>query len=104
MIRRHKKFGLFFFVVAVVLGLATAAGSFQGSPAHAQTVTTPSITIATDQASVYEGGLAVFRLTLHGGQSGPIDRPGEDLGAQPNVTILSRYMTSISAAAPDSIR
>ena len=72
-IRRHKKFGLFFFVVAVVLGLATAAGSFQGSPAHAQTVATPTIAIATDQATVYEGGLAVFRLTLHGGQSGPID-------------------------------
>ena len=74
MIRRRSKFGLFYFVAAaVVLGLATAIGSFQGSPAHAQTVTTPTVAIATDQATVYEGGLAVFRLTLHGGQSGPID-------------------------------
>ena len=73
MIRLHKKFGLFFFVLAVVLGAAMAIGAFQGSPARAQTVTTPTITIATDQATVYEGGLAVFRLTLHGGQSGPID-------------------------------
>ena len=72
MIRLNKNFGLFLFVVAVVLGLTMAADALQPLPAHAQTPNSPTITIATDQASVYEGGLAVFRLTLHGGQSGPI--------------------------------
>ena len=72
MIRYHKAIRLLFLAAAVVLGLTTAADAFQPLPAHAQTPNSPTITIATDQASVYEGGLAVFRLTRYGGQSGPI--------------------------------
>ena len=63
---------LLLLAVAVALGLTMAADAFQPLPAHAQATNTPTITIATDQASVYEGGLAVFRLTRYGGQSGPI--------------------------------
>ena len=72
MIRYHKAIRLLFLAAAVVLGLTMAADAFQPLPAHAQTPNSPTITIATDQASVYEGGLAVFRLTRYGGQSGPI--------------------------------
>ena len=61
-----------FLMLALALGLAAAAGLFQLLPAHAQTTNTPTITIATDQASVYEGGLAVFTLTRHGGNRRPI--------------------------------
>ena len=56
---------------AVVLGLTMAIDAFQPLPAHAQTTNTPTITIATDQASVYEGGLAVFRLTRYGARAAP---------------------------------
>ena len=72
MIRHHTATRLLLLAVAVVLGLTIAADAFQPPPAHAQATNTPTITIATDQASVYEGGLAVFRLTRYGGQSGPI--------------------------------
>ena len=67
MIRRHKKFGLFFFVVAVVLGLATAAGSFQGSPAHAQVNRNGTVSLTAAQTEVYEGGAVVVTLTRSGG-------------------------------------
>ena len=72
MIRYHTATRLLLLAVAVVLGLTMAADAFQPLPTHAQATNTPTITIATDQASVYEGGLAVFRLTRYGGQSGPI--------------------------------
>ena len=72
MIRHHTATRLLLLAVAVVLGLTMAANAFQPLPTHAQATNTPTITIATDQASVYEGGLAVFRLTRYGGQSGPI--------------------------------
>ena len=71
MIRYHTATRLLLLAVAVVLGLTMAADAFQPPPAHAQ-ANNPTITIATDQASAYEGGLAVFRLTRYGGQSGPI--------------------------------
>ena len=61
-----------FLMLTLALGLAAAAGLFQLLPAHAQTTNTPTVTIATDQASVYEGGLAVFTLTRHGGNRRPI--------------------------------
>ena len=72
MIRHHTATRLLLLAVAVVLGLTMAANAFQPLQTHAQATNTPTITIATDQASVYEGGLAVFRLTRYGGQSGPI--------------------------------
>ena len=72
MIRYRKEIGLLLLAAAVVLGLTTAIDAFQPLLAHAQTPNTPTITIATDQASVYKGGLAVFRLTRYGGQGGPI--------------------------------
>ena len=72
LIRYHKAIRLLFLAAAVVLGLTTAADALQPLPAHGQTPNSPTITIATDQASAYEGGLAVFRLTRYGGQSGPI--------------------------------
>ena len=52
--RRSKKFGLFFFVVAVVLGLATATGAFQGSPAHAQPVASLGVTISETSLEIEE--------------------------------------------------
>ena len=72
MIRYHTATRLLLLAVAVVLGLTMAADAFQPLPANARATNTPTITIATDQASVYEGGLAVFRLTRYGGQGGPI--------------------------------
>ena len=72
LIRYHRAIRLLFLAAAVVLGLTTAAAAVQPLPAHGQTPNSPTITIATDQASVYEGGLAVFRLTRYGGQSSPI--------------------------------
>ena len=72
MISFQKAIRLLLLATAVVLGLTMAADALQPLPAHAQTTNTPTITIATDQASVYEGGLAVFRLTRYGGQGGPI--------------------------------
>ena len=72
MIRYRKEIGLLLLAAAVVLGLTMAADAFQPPPAHAQATNTPTITIATDQASVYKGGLAVFRLTRYGGRAGPI--------------------------------
>ena len=72
MIRHHIATRLLLLAVAVVWGLTMAADAFQPPPVHAQATNTPTITIATDQASVYKGGLAVFRLTRYGGQGGPI--------------------------------
>ena len=72
MIRYHTATRLLLLAVAVVLGLTMATDASQPPPTHAQATNTPTITIATDQASVYEGGLAVFRLTRYGGQGGPI--------------------------------
>ena len=72
MISFQKAIKLLLLAAAVVLGLTMAIDAFQPLPAHAQATNTPTITIATDQASVYEGGLAVFRLTRYGGQSSPI--------------------------------
>ena len=72
MISFQKAIRLLLLAAAVVLGLITAADALQPLPAHGQTPNSPTITIATDQASVYEGGLAVFRLTRYGGQSSPI--------------------------------
>ena len=54
MIRRRSKFGLFYFVVAVVLGLVIAAGAFQGSPAHAQTAASPGVTISETSLQIEE--------------------------------------------------
>ncbi len=72
MIRYHTATRLLLLAVAVVLGLTLAIDVFPPLPTHAQATNTSTITIATDQASVYKGGLAVFRLTRYGGQSGPI--------------------------------
>ena len=72
MILHHIATRLLLLAVAVVWGLTMAADAFQPPPVHAQATNTPTITIATDQASVYKGGLAVFRLTRYGGQGGPI--------------------------------
>ena len=72
MIRYHTATRLLLLAVAVVLGLTLAIDVFPPLPTHAQATNTPTITLATDQASVYKGGLAVFRLTRYGGQSGPI--------------------------------
>ena len=70
MIRRHKEFGLFFLVVAVVLGLATAIGAFQGSPAHAQEKHNGTVSLSTDQTEVYEGAEVVVTLNRNGGPMG----------------------------------
>ena len=64
MIRRHKKFGLFFFVAAVVLGLAMAAGAFQGSPAHAQPVASPGVTISETSLEIEEENTALYTVVL----------------------------------------
>ena len=70
MIRRRTEFGLFFLVVAVVLGLATAIGAFQGSPAHAQGNHNGTVRLTTTQTEVYEGAAALFTLTRSGGPVG----------------------------------
>ena len=59
--------------IALALGLAAlaislAAALFLPDPARAQTDTS-TITISTSQTSVYEGGLATFKLTRHGGRT-----------------------------------
>ena len=70
MIRRRTEFGLFFLVVAVVLGLATAIGAFQGSPAHAQEKHNGTVSLSTDQTEVYEGAAVVVTLNRNGGPMG----------------------------------
>ncbi len=64
MIRRRSKFGLFYFVVAVVLGLAIAAGAFQGSPAHAQTAASPGVTISETSLEIEEQNTAIYTVVL----------------------------------------
>ena len=65
MIRRRSEFGLFFFVVAaVVLGLATAAGAFQGSPAHGQTAASPGVTISETSLEIEEEDTALYSVVL----------------------------------------
>ena len=73
MIRRRSAFGLFFIAVAVVLGLAMVVGAFQILPALAQTVPTPTVTIATDQSVVHEGGEASFTLNVRRWAESPLD-------------------------------
>ena len=70
MIRRRSKFGIFFFVVAVVLGLVTAIGAFQGSPAHAQEKHNGTVSLTAAQIEVYEGAAVLLTLTRSGGPMG----------------------------------
>ena len=53
------------------LAISLAAALFLPDPARAQTDTS-TITISTSQTSVYEGGLATFNLTRHGGRVLPL--------------------------------
>ena len=62
--RRSKKFGLFFFVAAVVLGLVMAAGDFQGSPVHAQPVASPGVTISETSLEIEEENTALYTVVL----------------------------------------
>ena len=64
MIRRHSEFGLFFIAVALVLGLVTATGAFQGSPVHAQTVASPGVTISEISLEIEEGKTAIYTVVL----------------------------------------
>ena len=55
-------------LVLAVLAVSLAMAMFLPYPAGAQTDTS-TITISTPQTSVYEGGLATFTLTRHGGRT-----------------------------------
>ena len=61
-------------LVLAVLAVSLAMALFLPGPAGAQT-DTPTITISTSQTSVYEGGLATFNLTRHGGHLDPLTVP-----------------------------
>ena len=52
---------------AAALALAALFLVASGTPAHAQTINTSTITVTADQTSVYEGGLATFTLGRIGG-------------------------------------
>ena len=56
----------------LALLLAGALPLFPAGPAHAQGTGAPTVTITTDQASVYEGGLALFTLTRQGDDANPL--------------------------------
>ena len=69
---RYRKAGrLFLLTAGLALALAVAIPVLYPPPAHSQ-ANTSAITIAADQVSVYEGGLATFTLTRHGGHVNPI--------------------------------
>ena len=53
-----------FLAVAVVLGLAMAVGAFQGSPAHAQTVASPGVTISETSLDIEEGKSYTYNVVL----------------------------------------
>ena len=61
---RHKATRLLFLAAAVVLGLAMAAGAFQGSPAHAQTVASPGVTISETSLEIEEENTALYTVVL----------------------------------------
>ena len=91
MIRRHKEFGLFSFVVAaVVLSLATTTGAFQGSPAHAQTVTSADVTISETSLDIDEGALDTYTVVLD-------TQPAED------VTVVIEPSSAELTADPRSL-
>ena len=54
-------------LAAVAAGVVFLLSTFQPSTARAQGASTSSVAITTSQASVYEGGLAVFQLIRTGG-------------------------------------
>ena len=61
---RHKATRLLFLAAAVVLGLVMAAGAFQGSPAHAQPVASPGVTISETSLEIEEENTALYTVVL----------------------------------------
>ena len=61
---RHKATRLLFLAAAVVLGLAMAAGAFQGSPVHAQPVASPGVTISETSLEIEEENTALYTVVL----------------------------------------
>ena len=61
---RHKATRLLFLAAAVVLGLAMAAGDFQGSPVHAQPVASPGVTISETSLEIEEENTALYTVVL----------------------------------------
>ena len=98
------------YIGAAALGLAAMFLVASGTPAHAQTISTSTVTIAADQTSVYEGGLATFTLSRIGGN---LNRklsvqvktwePAFD-HAQGNLTDLVHEVTFPRAAATVSLK
>ena len=64
MMLRHKATRLLFLAAAVVLGLVMAAGAFQGSPAHAQPVASPGVTISETSLEIEEENTALYTVVL----------------------------------------
>ena len=83
MIRRRSKFGLFYFAVAVVLGLVIAAGAFQGSPAHAQTAASPGVTISETSLQIEEGKSYTYSVVL---DTEPASYVGVSIGGRRGLT------------------
>ncbi|MCY4530593.1 MAG: hypothetical protein OXD46_16395, partial [Chloroflexi bacterium] len=95
---------------AAALGLAALFLVASGTPAHAQTISTSTITITADQTSVYEGGLATFTLGRIGGNLNrklPVQvktwEPAFD-HAQGNLTELVHEVTFPRAATTVSLK
>ena len=95
---------------AAALGLAALFLVASGTPAHAQTISTSTITITADQTSVYEGGLATFTLGRIGGDLSQALRvqvktwePAFD-HPQGNLTEVEHDVTFTRAAATVSLK
>ena len=71
MIRRRSEFGLFFLAAAVALGLATATGAFQGSPAHAQEAV-PGVMVSETSLEIEEGNSGTYEVELDSVPAGDV--------------------------------